>query len=477
MSKLSVELLLLREISDKKVMLVWILLGTAFCVDGFRIDNRTQVAYGRDLIIPFSRRAVVLLFSPADMRFAPIMAWSIQDPAGVEWRRGRSDGRHWILEGVTYEDQGKYTQHDSTNHILSSVILTVREERHYLDRRVNGSMTISLRVPLADAQLSFTPEGGKENYSLVRRGTLDTPDESYRARLQLGLSRIILEGLTMEDSGQYELRDRNLNLVSTTRLRVSDSDDTSGNPYLALLALLGVGGGIFCCVRKKKCCKKKSPHIQGDSHSPEQPNGDGQVFYHPTPNDPSQSNWTDPAGPPPDWIGPTGPPPNWAGPAGPPPNWIGPAGPPPNWAGPAGPPPNWAGPAGPPPNWAGPPQPDYGQNPPNVMYPPMNPQPQWTPGPQAAGYAPVMYSAPPTASEPVKEDEKEAIATDSLTAPDTEDSDGKQKPSSPSFPPSSDCLHSSAQGVQFQIDKEDRTKDYSNHDPQGSGTRASENFL
>ncbi|XP_061101871.1 wu:fc21g02 isoform X2 [Conger conger] len=474
-----------------KAMLVWILLAATFSVDGLRIENRTQLAYGRDLVIPLSRRAAVLYFSPLDTQFAPVAVWNVQDPGASQWRTGRSDGRRWMLEGVTYEDQGKYTQHDITNHILSSVILTVREERQYLDRHVNGSMSIPLRVPLADVGLSFRPEGMEENFSLVRLGKLDTTDSTYQDRLQLGLTRIVLEELNLQDSGQYELRDRHLNLVSSTRLRVSDSEDTSGNPYLGLLALLGVGGGIFCCVRKKKCCKKKSPHIQGEAQSPDQPNGEGQVFYHPTPNDPSNANWTDPSGPPPNWTDPAGPPPNWAGPGGPPQNWTGPAGPPPNWAGPggppqnwtgpAGPPPNWAGPAGPPQNWVGPQQPYYGPNPPSVpsMYPPPSPgpQPQWNPGYQTAGYTPVMYSAPPTASEPVKEDQKEATTPDTQTAANTEDSDGTQKPPSSPLPVSSDCLHSSAQGIQFQIDKGDRTKDSSTHNPLGSGTSETANFL
>ncbi|KAJ8339857.1 hypothetical protein SKAU_G00344900 [Synaphobranchus kaupii] len=347
-------------------------------------------------------------------------------------------------------------------------------------------MTIPLRVPLADAQLAFTPEGGKENYSLVRRGSLDTLDISYQQRLHLSLTSILLESLTLEDSGQYDLRDRQLRLVSTTRLRVSDSDDVSGNPYLSLLALLGVGGGIFCCVRKKKCCRKKGPPMQAGSspHSPEQPNGEGQVFYQPAPNDPSQANWPGPAGPPQNWPGPAGPPQNWPGPVGPPQNWPGPAGPPQNWTGPAGPPPNWPGPAGPPQNWPGPQQPNYGPNPPNVpyMYPPPSPgppQPQWNPGPQVAGYAPVMYSAPPTDSEPVKKDQTEETATDSQTAANSEESGGNQKPPSPPFPQSSDCLQSTEQGVEFQIDKADKTKDSSTHNPQGSGTYTSEtvNFL
>ncbi|KAJ8271235.1 hypothetical protein COCON_G00100940 [Conger conger] len=359
-------------------MLVWILLATTFSVDGLRIENRTQLAYGRDLVIPLSRRAAVLYFSPLDTQFAPVAVWNVQDPGASQWRTGRSDGRRWMLEGVTYEDQGKYTQHDITNHILSSVILTVREERQYLDRHVNGSMSIPLRVPLADVGLSFRPEGMEENFSLVRLGKLDTTDSTYQDRLQLGLTRIVLEELNLQDSGQYELRDRHLNLVSSTRLRVSDSEDTSGNPYLGLLALLGVGG-IFCCVRKKKCCKKKSPHIQGEAQSPDQPNGEGQPSMYPPPSP--------------------------------------------------------------------------------------GPQPQWNPGYQTAGYTPVMYSAPPTASEPVKEDQKEATTPDTQTAANTEDSDGTQKPPSSPLPVSSDCLHSSAQGIQFQIDKGDRTKDSSTHNP------------
>ncbi|KAJ8247671.1 hypothetical protein GJAV_G00248930 [Gymnothorax javanicus] len=451
-------------------MLLWLLLSSAFCADGFRVENRTQLAYGRDLVIPYSPRTVVMYFTPAASHFGPVMVWNAQDPAASEWRRGQFDGWRWLLRGVTYEDEGKYTQHDSTNHILSSVILTVREERHYVDRRVNDSMTISLRVPLADAGLVFIPEGGNQSVLLVHFGKL--ADGAYQHRLQLGLTRIVLESLSEQDSGLYELRDRHLHLVSTTRLRVSESDP-SGNPYLGLLALLGVGGGIFCCVRKSKCCQKNKPPVQEDPHTPDPPNGEGQVFYHAPPNDPSQPNWTGPAGPPPNWTGPAGPPPNWTGPAGPPPNWIGPAGPPPNWTGPAGPPPNWIGPGGPPANWTEQPQPYYDPNPQNVpnMYPP--PQPQWNPACQTAGYTPVMYSSPPADAGPVKEDEKEPTATDSLTEASTEESCQNQKPASPSHPLSSDTLLSSDQGVQFQISM----KESSTHNPLDSSTSETENFL
>ncbi|KAJ8373056.1 hypothetical protein AAFF_G00271840 [Aldrovandia affinis] len=427
-------------------MLAWILLGTAFCVEGFRHENRTQLSYGRDLIVPLSMRAVVLYFSPLHHPHPPVTVWNIGLPGTG---RGEIEGTRWILRSVTYADQGQYSLYDGGNKLLSSVILTVREERNHLDRVVNASMTIFLHVPLADAQLSFIPEGTESNFTLVRYGQVATPDEAYYGRLKLGLSKIVLTDLMLDDSGQYELRDRALNLVSTTRLRVSETYDTSGNPYLALLALLGVAGGAFCCWRKK-CCKKKAPHIQGGSAlpSPGQPDAEGQVFYHPTPNDPSQPNWT----------GPVGPPPNWAGPGGPPqPNWTGPVGPPQ---------PDWSGPVGPPqPNWSGPPHPNYGTNPPNVpyMYPPANPgpQPQWTPGPQNMGYAPVMYSAPPTASEPVKEAlQQEATATDNLSAHTEETGgDAKPAPASAPFALGSDCLHSSESGVQFQIDKGSATKE------------------
>ncbi|KAI1887840.1 hypothetical protein AGOR_G00194600 [Albula goreensis] len=468
-----------------QVMLVWILLGTAFCADGLRYENRTQVAYGRDLVIPLSRKSAVLYFTP-EASSTPILVWHARDPLPVDRGRGRGrgDGNHWILDGVTYEDQGKYTLYDNVNHILTTIILTVREERHSLDRRVNASMSIVLRVPLVDAQLSFTPEGSRVNHSLVRHGQI--ADESYRDRLRLLLSRIVLDDLTLEDSGTYDLRDSHFNLISTTRLYVSETGQ-SGSPYLGFLSLLGLIGGVFCCYKKKCCCFKRGKATDSNAHSvqhsPTQP--EPKVFYHPSPNDPNQPGWTGP--PQPEWTGPAGPPPNWngppqpewTGPAGPPPNWNGPAGPPPNWNGPAGPPPNWTGPAGPAPNWTGPAQPNIGPNVP-YMYPPPSPsaahQPQWNPGaqPMSMGYAPVMYSAPPTATEPVKvEEQKEATATDSLMA-NAEETGGDQKPATtPSNPASSDFLHSTISGPEFKIDKGDAAKA---SDPAGSASETV-NFL
>ncbi|KAG9328881.1 hypothetical protein JZ751_010059, partial [Albula glossodonta] len=230
---------------------------------GLRYENRTQVAYGRDLVIPLSRKSAVLYFTP-EASSTPILVWHARDPLPVDRGRGRGDGNHWILDGVTYEDQGKYTLYDNVNHILTTIILTVREERHSLDRRVNASMSIVLRVPLVDAQLSFTPEGSRVNHSLVRHGQI--ANESYRDRLRLLLSRIVLDDLTLEDSGTYDLRDSHFNLISTTRLYVSETGQ-SGSPYLGFLSLLGLIGGVFCCYKKKCCCFKRGKATDSNAHS------------------------------------------------------------------------------------------------------------------------------------------------------------------------------------------------------------------
>ncbi|TNN62754.1 DNA-directed RNA polymerase II subunit RPB1 [Liparis tanakae] len=323
---------------------VGILLATALSVESYTVhDIHERLSHGRQLKIFLPKSAEKLEFTPADDPSKTYLYW---EKSRIRLIKGRVSGsgsdRRWYIDKVTYEDQGTYTQKDYWNKEISAVKVAVTT-RHNFNKCVAGdSLSVQLEgLDLSDATLFFSGEAG--NFTLVHHGARMSQDlPNYWDRVQTQSMKIEIRNVNYSDAGHYTLTDRRDRVVSVTRMDLTDHHENSdGNPFLALLLLLGIPAGICCCCRKK-IFKKKAAAGATFQSSPD--------IVHPPPS----------------------------GPYGPAPPFNAPG------AGPSfHPPPETGGPG----QWTGP-QPSPGYNP---SYPPQNPvyTPQ-NPGytPQNPGYAP-----------------------------------------------------------------------------------------
>ncbi|XP_008292537.1 uncharacterized protein LOC103366546 [Stegastes partitus] len=416
----------------KMMWSVVILLTAALHVESYAVhDLHERLAHGRQLKIYLPKSVEVLEFTPANDPSRTLLYWAHGKLRGKGRVSGTGSDRRWYIDKVSYEDQGTYIQKDFWNKEISTVKVAVIPRHNYVKCVAGESLYISLEgINLADAILSFS-SGQAGNVTLVRDGarvSQDLPD--YWDRVQTHSMNIEIKNVNYSDEGHYTLRDRRDRVVSITRMDLTDHHESTGNPLLALLLLLGIPAGICCCCRKKIFKKKATTAatLQNSSEAIHPPpagpagpcppyNSNGQPgavsYYGPDSNTgPIAHPYPPPAGPG-QWNGP--PPSPGFNPAYPPQN---PSYPP---AGPA------MNPPAPGPQWMGQPQGPY------------------PPGP-AMGYtpAPVAYSAPPPpgAGGPVPEEVKmENLASTPAEPLLPAASQGEAAP----VPPSSDGAY------QFQI--------------------------
>lgn len=375
--------------------MIWsvvILLAAALSVESYAVhDLHERLNHGRQLKIFLPKSAEKLEFTPANNPGSTYLYWQRGTSRVTKGRvSGTGSDRRWYIDKVTYEDEGTYTQRDFWQKEISTVKVAVIPRHNYVKCVAGETLYISLEgIILADATLTLSGEAA--NVTLVRHGATvaqDLPD--YWDRVRTHGSNIEIRNVNTTDEGRYTLTDRFYRVVSVTRMDLTDHHEYGdGNPLLALLLLLGIPAGVCCCCRKK-IFKKKAATAGTLQTTPDavHPPPAGPVGPCPPYNTPGQPGAVYYPGPDPS-MGPTVHPPppgpgQWNGP--PPSPGFNPVYPPQN---PAYPP---AGPAmippAQPPQWNGPPP---GQYPPGPVAP--------------MGYAPapVMYSAPSPAAEPVQE--------------------------------------------------------------------------
>ncbi|KAM3622815.1 uncharacterized protein V6R79_003479 [Siganus canaliculatus] len=383
-----------------------ILLAVALGVEPYTVrDIHERLAHGRQLKIYLPKSAEKLEFLPADEPGKTFLYW---ENGRVRNNRGRVSGtgsdRRWYIDKVTYEDEGTYVQRDYWNKEISTVKVAVTPRHNYVKCVAGETLRISLEgIKQVEAFLTFS--GEYANVTLVRDGARVSQDLSnYYDRVQTYSQSIEIKNVNYTDEGHYTLRNRRDQVVSVTRMDLTDHHEHgSANPLLALLLLLGIPAGICCCCRKK--IFKKNANTAATLQTtpdavhlpPAGPVGPSPPYNTPTPH--AYYPGADPS--------------------------MGPAVHPPPAAGPG----QWNGP---------PPSPGMGYPPQNPVYPPAGPgmmppaqPPQWNgqpgpypPGPAAPmGYAPspVMYSAPPPAAgqpmnEQIKMDNMAPTPADPLLA-------------------------------------------------------------
>ncbi|XP_047441197.1 uncharacterized protein LOC125008147 [Mugil cephalus] len=126
--------------------------------------------YGKNFEHSIPDNSSVLEFSPlgAPPEAMPVVLWNHTDPETGEAGRGRllRGGKVWVAERVTQADQGNYTVRNVDGKVLSRSTLTVREHSFNVTRFTRESLTLPLFVPVPHAHLIFTPSRHPDESSL-----------------------------------------------------------------------------------------------------------------------------------------------------------------------------------------------------------------------------------------------------------------------------------------------------------------------
>ncbi|TSK22550.1 hypothetical protein Baya_1908 [Bagarius yarrelli] len=324
--------------------------------------------YGDQLSIRLSSGAEKLLFTSADETKQDVL-WTRSTTSKRGTVTGKNDDRRFVINSVTFDDEGIYTVINFWNRKSAIYLLKVITKSSSQNCVVGESLSIYLSgLPKNEAKLNFSSEDF--NLTLVERGLpVGNLHPDYMGRIQVTSNSIEVLNVNVSDVGNYTLSDHLNRKVKIVSMNLVDHHPgISAGPLTALLLLLGIPPCICCCCRKRIFKKSSQPTTSTTT-----------VKY---------DNQINPPGPPPAYDDPPTP-------AGPSPSYT----------------PGY--PAAPSPMF--PPQQPYSGYPvmppnPNPLYPPMpgfSPAqpPQWsgTPGniPAPAGFAPVMYDAP-VGPEPVK---------------------------------------------------------------------------
>ncbi|XP_013863474.1 uncharacterized protein LOC106517265 [Austrofundulus limnaeus] len=166
----------------------------AECIRSYRKN------YGESFEHAIPENASLLEFSPrgAPPEAMAIVLWNRTNPETSDAGRGRllRGGKAWVAERVTQADQGNYTVKDEDGNVLSRCTLSVRGHSFNITRFTKESLALPLFLPLHHAHLIFTPSR--------------IPDESslgpFDPRPPHGRVQLLHEGRIMD----YDLRYRGI---------------------------------------------------------------------------------------------------------------------------------------------------------------------------------------------------------------------------------------------------------------------------
>lgn len=262
------KMLVLREVTHADQGLYSIKLSSGFTYETVRLTvseciKSYQRNYGENFEYNIPENGSLLEFSPkgAPLEAMPIVLWVKTDQDTSDAGRGRliRGGKVWVAERVTQADQGNYTVKDGKGKVLSRSTLTVRGHTFNVTRFTKESLNLPLFLPVPHAHLIFTPTRYPDESSLgpfdpkpprgpvhlIREGQITDHDMRYRGLISLGrngtTNEVVIARLTSRHDGMYEIRDGNGNLVSITWLQVIEK----GGRWRALLKSITVPSGMF----------------------------------------------------------------------------------------------------------------------------------------------------------------------------------------------------------------------------------------
>ncbi|XP_018610433.1 uncharacterized protein LOC108935927 isoform X1 [Scleropages formosus] len=311
------KMLLLKEVTERDQGLFKLKMSSGTIYRKIRLTvvdciKSFSLFYGDDFKIDISHGGAVIEFSPEGSQSFPqsLILWNSSVPWESQRGRGSVKGGHWILEGVTQADQGNYTLRDGSRQLLSTVRLNVGEHSFSFTYFTGESLILPLFLPFSKAHLSFIPSstsshsfaGHRATVLLVRDGQVVTKEERYKGQLTLAqvddANEIVIAQLRLEDSGVYEIRDREGNLVSSTWLEVVKKPKWKANFKSIAAPLSGFGFVALIIYFKKKYSSwnMKNRNAQRNQNMTAfSPHVYNEAYSHPNPESlPGQPQWSEP---------------------------------------------------------------------------------------------------------------------------------------------------------------------------------------
>ncbi|KAK2852386.1 hypothetical protein Q7C36_007587 [Tachysurus vachellii] len=168
--------------------------------------------------------------------------------------KGSGYKRQFIINPVTYNDQGTYTRWNYRDQVSSVFKLEVFTATHIKDCEDGKTFTISLDgLAKEDVTLLFTNEDS--NITLVEHGLpVNNSHNHFSERIQVTSSDIQVLNIGVSDMGNYTLTDHEGRKVKV----ITPHFVYKAKPLLALLLLLLIPALICCCYGDKiykKCTR------------------------------------------------------------------------------------------------------------------------------------------------------------------------------------------------------------------------------
>ncbi|XP_019222001.1 uncharacterized protein LOC100694395 isoform X2 [Oreochromis niloticus] len=231
------------------------------------------------------RRAEILEFTPLHSPDQPKILWNRTDSQIRESRAEVRNG-NWQLSYLTHADSGYYNFRDKDHSVLARVLLKVQEQTRHYETKWNEYLVIEYPRGAKKWTMTFTPEGKMEPKTLMD-GSLIIKDNHFSGRIRAVIDGIVIDPAEIGDSGTFEFRDPEGNLILSAQLEVIP-EMLPQIIFMVVTVLIVILVMVCCCCCCKKCCKRdKSAPQTAASPAP-------AVYYH-NENEPACPSYSHPS--------------------------------------------------------------------------------------------------------------------------------------------------------------------------------------
>ncbi|KAM4586924.1 uncharacterized protein V3H82_005673 [Fundulus diaphanus] len=244
-----------------------------------------------------SDKVQYLEYSPPDNEDVPLILWNRTNTLKNDKRRGNVQYNIWRISGVTQADNGFYNFRRGDKSLDSRILLTVKENTHFYDPKVNEHLLITNPSTGGPWTVTFKQETEHEWVTVMKDGQLVQGDDTFSERMTIRSNGIEIYPVETTDSGTFEFRDQQGNLALSVQVEVFHESHHMVTYIVAVVALL-LGICCCCCCKKRFCKKDKSADAATEGtavtyHDNSTTTATGPVvYYHGTnqPTGPSYSN-------------------------------------------------------------------------------------------------------------------------------------------------------------------------------------------
>lgn len=206
-------------------------------------------------------------YTPLDNPDVTVILWNETNLWNNDKTKGYVENRDWKISGVTQSNNnGFYNFRRRDGFLKSRILLTVKEDTQYLDPIVNERIFIRNHWTGRPWSVTFKQDTEDERETVIEDGQFFW-DNMFSARLSIQENGIEIYPVESTDSGTFEFRDKQGNLVLSVQVDVTQYKDIpEANPTIIgiVVAVVALLLGICCCCCKKRCCKKdKSASAKG----------------------------------------------------------------------------------------------------------------------------------------------------------------------------------------------------------------------